>query len=122
MVVSRVQMIPEMFCLAQDDRISVVSPRSGLTAGRRRSEAATARRRMTAKRNWLISDMTVDVRERRQARPFTPFTIHVGDGRKFDVATPDQARVWPNRARVSIYTDQGLECILPALLISGVAI
>jgi hypothetical protein len=66
--------------------------------------------------------MTVDVRERRQARPFTPFTIHVGDGRKFDVATPDQARVWPNRARVSIYTDQGLECILPALLISGVAI
>ncbi len=113
-------MISEMFRFAQDDRISVVSPRSGVTAGSRRSEAATARHRMTAKRNWLILDMTVDVQERLHARPFTPFTIHVADGRKFDVATPDHAHVWPNRARVSIYTDQGLECILPALLISGV--
>jgi hypothetical protein len=46
---------------------------------------------MTAKRNWLIFNMTVDVRERLQARPFTPFTVHVADGRKFDVATPDHA-------------------------------
>ena len=64
--------------------------------------------------------MIVDVRERLDARPFVPFTIHVADGREFEVPTRDHAHVWPNRARVSIYTDQGLECILPALLISGV--
>ena len=63
--------------------------------------------------------MIVDVRERLDARPFVPFTIHVADGREFEVLTRDHAHVWPNRARVSIYTDQGLECILPALLISG---
>jgi len=64
--------------------------------------------------------MVIDVRERLESRPFTPFTIHVADGREFQVPTPDHAHVWPNRARVSIYTDEGLECILPALLISGV--
>jgi hypothetical protein len=63
--------------------------------------------------------MIVDVRERLGAQPFTPFTIHVADGREFQVPTPDHAHVWPSRARVSIYTDEGLECILPALLISG---
>lgn len=66
--------------------------------------------------------MIVDVRERLQARPYTSFTIHVADGRKFDVATPDHAHVWPNRARVSIYTDEGVDCILPSLLISGVGV
>jgi hypothetical protein len=63
--------------------------------------------------------MIVDVRERLGARPFTPFTIHVADGREFQVPTPDHAHVWPSRARVSIYTDEGLERILPAVLISG---
>ena len=64
--------------------------------------------------------MVIDVRERLESRPFTPFTIHVADGREFQVPTPDHAHVWPSRARVSIYMDEGLECILPALLISGV--
>ena len=64
--------------------------------------------------------MIVDVRERLDARPFVPFTIHVADGREFGIPTRDHAHVWPNRSRVSIYTDQGLECILPGLLISGV--
>jgi hypothetical protein len=64
--------------------------------------------------------MIVDVRERLTVRPFVPFTIHVADGREFHVPTPDHAHVWPTRARVSIYTDEGLECILPSLLISGV--
>jgi hypothetical protein len=64
--------------------------------------------------------MIVDVRERLEARPFAPFRIQVANGREFFVPTPDHAHVWPRRARVSIYTDEGLECILPALLISGV--
>jgi hypothetical protein len=64
--------------------------------------------------------MIIDVRERLDARPFVPFTIHVADGREFRVPTPDHAHVWPSRARFSIYTDRGLECILPGLLISGV--
>jgi hypothetical protein len=64
--------------------------------------------------------MIIDVRERLGARPFVPFTIHVADGREFRVPSPDHAHVWPSRARVSIYTDQGLECILPGLLIGGV--
>jgi hypothetical protein len=64
--------------------------------------------------------MVVDVRERLGAQPFIPFKIHVADGREFHVPTPDHAHVWPGRARVSIYTDEGLECILPALLISGI--
>jgi hypothetical protein len=64
--------------------------------------------------------MVIDVRERLDARPFVPFTIHIADGREFRVPSPDHAHVWPSRARVSIYTDQGLECILPGLLISGV--
>jgi len=64
--------------------------------------------------------MVIDVRERLESRPFTPFTIHVADGREFQVPTPDHAHVWPSRARVSIYTDEGLECILPSRLISGV--
>ena len=63
--------------------------------------------------------MIIDVRERLDARPFVPFTIHVADGREFRVPTADHAHVWPDRARVSIYGDQGLECILPGLLISG---
>jgi hypothetical protein len=64
--------------------------------------------------------MIVDVRERLDTRQFVPFRIHVADGREFGVPTRDHVHVWPNRARVSIYTNQGLECILPALLISGV--
>jgi len=64
--------------------------------------------------------MTVDVREHLNARPFVPFTIHIADGRSFRVPTPDHAHVWPTRARVSVYTDDGPEHILPGLLISGI--
>jgi hypothetical protein len=66
--------------------------------------------------------MIVDIREHLYARPFVPFTIHVADGRSFHVPTRDHAHVWPSRARVSIYTDEGPEQILPGLLISGITV
>jgi hypothetical protein len=66
--------------------------------------------------------MTVDIRERLGTRPFVPFTIHVADGREFRVPTPDHARVWPNRARISVYAEEGAMEILPALLIMGVTV
>jgi hypothetical protein len=66
--------------------------------------------------------MIADIRERLDARPFVPFTIHVADGREYRVATPDDAHVHRNRARVSVFTKDGREFILPALLISGIGI
>jgi hypothetical protein len=66
--------------------------------------------------------MIVDIRERLDARPFVPFTVHVADGREYRVATPDDAHVHGNRARVSVFADDGREFILPALLISGIAV
>jgi hypothetical protein len=66
--------------------------------------------------------MIADIRERLDARPFVPFTIHVADGREYRVATPDDAHVHSNRARVSVFAEDGREFVLPALLISGIAV
>jgi hypothetical protein len=66
--------------------------------------------------------MIVDIRERLDARPFVPFTIHVADGRQYRVERPDDAHVHSNRARASVFTDDGREFILPALLISGIGV
>ena len=66
--------------------------------------------------------MTADIRRHLQANPFVPFTIHVADGREYQVPTPDHAHVHPNAGRVSIYTDDDREFILPALLLSGLAL
>jgi hypothetical protein len=66
--------------------------------------------------------MIADIRERLDARPFVPFTIHVADGREYRVATPDDAHVHCNRARVSVFAEDGREFVLPALLISGIAV
>jgi len=63
--------------------------------------------------------MTNDIRHRLSDVPFIPFRVHTADGREYEVPTPDHAHVYPNGARVSIYTDDGNEFILPALLISG---
>ena len=63
--------------------------------------------------------MTGDIRKRLQTRPFIPFKIHVADGREYSVPTPEHAHVHPAGGRVSVYSDEGLETILPGLLISG---
>lgn len=66
--------------------------------------------------------MINDIRIRLNATPFLPFVVHAADGRDYSVPTPDHAHVYPAGGRVSIYTDEGDEFILPALLISGIKI
>ena len=66
--------------------------------------------------------MTADIRLHLAAQPFIPFTVHVADGREYRIPTPDHAHVYPSGGRVSIYTDDDREFILPALLLSGLAL
>jgi hypothetical protein len=66
--------------------------------------------------------MTSDIRQHLQAQPFVPFTVHVADGREYHIPTPDHAHVHPNGERVSIFTDNDREFILPALQLSGLAL
>jgi len=66
--------------------------------------------------------MTSDIRQRLLAQPFLPFLVHTADGREYTVPTPDHAHVYPSGGRVSIFTDDDHEYILPALLISGLKI
>jgi hypothetical protein len=66
--------------------------------------------------------MTNDIRQRLLAQPFLPFVVHTADGREYNVPTPDHAHVYPSGGRVSIFTDDDLEYILPGLVISGLKI
>jgi len=66
--------------------------------------------------------MTADIRHRLAAQPFVPFVVHMADGREYSVPTPDHAHVSPAGGRVSIWTDDDTEYILPALLISGLKV
>lgn len=66
--------------------------------------------------------MRKDIHERLAARPFFPFVVHTADGREYSVPTADHAHVSPAGGRVSIWTDDETEFILPALLISGLKI
>ena len=66
--------------------------------------------------------MTNDIRHRLLAVPFLPFIVHTADGREYNVPTPDHAHVYPSGGRVSIFTDEDHEYILPALLISGLKV
>lgn len=66
--------------------------------------------------------MIGDIRTRLNANPFIPFVVHTADGRKYGIPTPDHAHIYPSGGRVSIYTDEGEEYILPGLLISGIKI
>ncbi|HET7624659.1 MAG TPA: hypothetical protein VFM25_05280 [Verrucomicrobiae bacterium] len=66
--------------------------------------------------------MTKDIRERLQAQPLFPFAVHMADGREYNVPTPGHAHVSPSGGRVSIWTDDDHEFILPALLISGLKV
>lgn len=64
--------------------------------------------------------MIGDIKKYLSATPFVPFSIRVADGREYRVPTPDHAHVQPAGTRVSIYSDEGFEAVLPPLLISGV--
>ena len=66
--------------------------------------------------------MTNDIRQRLLAQPFLPFLVHTADGREYKVQTPDHAHVYPSGGRVSIFTDDDNEYILPGLLISGLKV
>ena len=66
--------------------------------------------------------MIGDIKRHLSAIPFVPFTIRVADGREYWVPTPDHAHVQPAGTRVSIYSDEGFEAVLPPSLISGVVL
>ncbi len=65
--------------------------------------------------------MTEGIRTLLYAQPFVPFTVHVSDGREFQVHTQDHAHIRPGGARISIFTDEGKEFILAARMLTGVA-
>lgn len=66
--------------------------------------------------------MTGDIRQRLAAQPFLPFVVHTADGREYDVPTPNHAHVYPSGGRVSIFTNDDHEYVLPGLLISGLKV
>ena len=66
--------------------------------------------------------MTKDIRDRLAAQPFLPFVVDTADGREYNVPTHDHAHVSPGGGRVSIWTDDETEYILPSLLISGLKV
>lgn len=68
------------------------------------------------------SDLTKPMYFDFQAQPFLPFVVHTADGREYNVPTHNHAHVSPGGGRVSIWTDDETEYILPALLISGLKV
>lgn len=66
--------------------------------------------------------MTKVIRDRLAAKPFLPFVVYTADGREYEVPTHDHAHVSPTGGRVSIWTNDETEYILPALLISGLKV
>jgi hypothetical protein len=66
--------------------------------------------------------VTKDIRERLAAQPFLPFVIYTADGREYEVPTLDHAHVSPAGGRVSVWTNDETEYILPALLISSLKV
>jgi hypothetical protein len=63
--------------------------------------------------------VTKDIRDRLAAQPFQPFVVNTAEGREYNVPTHDHAHVSPSGDRVSIWTNDETEYILPALLIIG---
>ncbi len=66
--------------------------------------------------------MIADVKDLLAARPFTPFTIYIADGREVRVLSPDHAHIHPTRARVVVYSEDGRTHFFPPLLMSGVTV
>ena len=66
--------------------------------------------------------MKARIRELLHTQPFQPFIVYTADGREYDVPTHDHAHVSPSGGRVSIWSNDETEYILPALLISGLKV
>ena len=62
--------------------------------------------------------MIGDIRKLKQNSPFVPFTIHLADGRHFQVPTEDHFLIVGTRA-VVLNDNDSIE-ILAALLMSGI--
>ena len=66
----------------------------------------------------ILQAMIGDIRKLKQNQPFVPFTIHLADGRHFEVPTTDHFLIVGSRA-VVLNDNDGIE-ILPALLMSDI--
>ena len=59
------------------------------------------------------------LRELWHAQPFSPFTIHLADGRELDVQHPDFVWVLPSGGRVSVFeSDDKLHHLNPRVIVS----
>lgn len=66
--------------------------------------------------------MIADIKARLKETQFTPFTIHMSDGRKLSVPTLDHVKVTPAGGRVLVFHDDDSFDILSGLHISGVKV
>ena len=65
--------------------------------------------------------MTIQqLRDAHRAAPFRPFTIHMADGREFDVPHPDFLSMSPSGRTVIIYHEDDHLSILDLLLMTEI--
>ena len=65
--------------------------------------------------------MTDDIKKRLEEHPYVPFTVYVTDGREFYVPTVDHVHVHPGGMRVSVWTNDNLEHVIPIRQLSGLS-
>lgn len=63
---------------------------------------------------------TVEVRTLYEAKPFTPFVMHLADGRSVRVTHPEWMAFSPSGRNVSVYQRGGSFEIIDLLLVTGV--
>lgn len=66
--------------------------------------------------------MTIDqLRKAASARPFFPFTVSLGDGRKFRVGHPEKIMITPEATRTFIVAESGEDySIIDLLLVTSI--
>ena len=62
--------------------------------------------------------MLEELRKLIEQNPFTPFVIHMADGKALRVHTTDHIAIAPNGARVVVFNDEGTTDFLSILLVS----
>ncbi len=63
----------------------------------------------------------VNIKAMREAAPFVPFTISLGDGRKFSVRHPDFLAISPNDVDFVLFGEEGGINILASDPVTGIA-
>lgn len=58
-----------------------------------------------------MSVQAEEIRRARQATPFRPFTIHLADGRAFEVPHPEFAWITPTGRTIAVAEEDGVELI-----------